>query len=145
MSTRRLRIRPYVPTPVDPELIRRWLEPQPAPVGDGLSVTDWLLQVAPLIVPELRDPANPRPWNLFEALVLGRREQGLERYGTELRAFNGRNPTIDQLQEVVDETLYATQALMEHAGDGGDVNRRYRLGLAIRMLLDLAHELEVAR
>ena len=138
------RILPYVPTPVDPDLIRRWLAPQPAPVGDGPSVVGWLVRAAPDIVPELRDVANLRPWDLLDALLLARREQGRERYGTELRGANGRRADIDALQEAVDLAIYLAQSVIDRAGDGGDLNRRYRVGLAIRMVLDLAHELEVA-
>lgn len=94
--------RPPLPpvAPGAPELVRRLLEPQPSPVGDGDSVTDAAL--AMVTSPIVRE------------LLLARREQGLARYGTELRSWNGRNPTADLAQELTDALLYATQREMQN-------------------------------
>lgn len=63
---------------------------QPAPTGNGPSVTDAVME-------DLRY----------------RREHGINKYGTELRANNGRDPLVDAYQEVLDLALYLKQTLME--------------------------------
>ncbi len=67
---------------------------QPAPVRTDLPVIGHLVQ---------RD--------LTERMALG-----LERYGTQLRAFNGRDALIDVYQELIDACLYLRQALYERDG-----------------------------
>jgi hypothetical protein len=89
------------------------------------SVTDALLEtlcgVSPLVA---------------ELLIL-RREQGRERYGTELTTWNGRDPDVDLLQERVDSLLYAMQGQIERPSDE-------RAEAVIRLMAEvdgLAHEL----
>jgi thymidylate synthase (FAD) len=65
--------------------------PQPAPTGNGADITD-------MVVRDLTD----------------RREAGTLKYGTSLRAFNGRNALIDAYQESLDMTLYLRQKLTEN-------------------------------
>lgn len=66
--------------------------PQPAPIGDGTVVLDDLV-----------------------ALLRSRSEFGKRKYGTVLRAFNGRDPYLDALQELLDLFVYLNQAQMEKA------------------------------
>lgn len=66
------------------------IEEQPMPQGNGP-------EVAPLVVQDL----------------LGRVEVGRNRYGTKLRAFNGRSALLDLYQELLDAVLYARQLLLE--------------------------------
>lgn len=66
---------------------------QPAPTGNGPSVTDAVL-----------------------ADITARREVGKVKYGTELRAHNGRDPLVDAYQEALDLVVYLKQALMERDG-----------------------------
>jgi hypothetical protein len=63
---------------------------QPAPTGNGASVTDAVV-----------------------ADMLYRREHGIVKYGTELRANNGRDALSDAYQEALDLAVYLKQALME--------------------------------
>lgn len=73
---------------------------QPAPTGNGADITD-------LVMHDLAD----------------RREAGIKKYGTSLRAFNGRNALIDAYQESLDQCLYLRQRIEEEGGysmKGGD-------------------------
>lgn len=103
--------RPPLPpvAPGHPELVARLLEPQPAPTGDGPSVVDWLIADLSMT------PTEPRA-DLLIALLRARREQGLARYGTEVRAHNGRWATADALQEAVDMLVYVAQRQIERGG-----------------------------
>lgn len=42
-----------------------------------------------------------------------RRQMGMAKYGTELKAGNGRRPMVDLYQELLDAALYAKQVLIE--------------------------------
>lgn len=48
-----------------------------------------------------------------QSFIEDRIEQGKEKYGVYLATWNGRNPTIDALQEAVDGLQYMVQAWME--------------------------------
>lgn len=64
-------------------------EPQPPPTGDnGRHVWD-------LVIEDMK----ARDW------------VGAERYGTRLRAFNGRDPLIDAYQEALDLCVYLRQEI----------------------------------
>jgi hypothetical protein len=104
-----------------------WLEPQPAPDSCAMSasVVDALLadpQVSPRVV----------------ELLLARREQGRERYGTELTTYNGRDADLDLLQELVDGLKYAKQSALERPTP----SRLRRLRALRDEVDDLAVELE---
>jgi hypothetical protein len=64
--------------------------PQPAPIGDGLKVADYVLE-------DIRDRVN----------------MGFKKYGTNLRTNNGRDPLWDAYQEAIDLVMYLRQALLE--------------------------------
>jgi hypothetical protein len=121
---------PYTPEQLEPflELVRPWLQPQPAPeLGENSqSVTDRASQ-------HDRDP-------LVLALLAARREQGRAAYGTELLSCNGRDARLDYLQELVDALAYAWQALLEAQGQ-----QRYvwqiRVGHIRGQLVAVAQEL----
>lgn len=44
-----------------------------------------------------------------------RRQFGIEKYGTPVQAFNGRNAILDAYQEALDLCVYFKQALIEQA------------------------------
>lgn len=46
-----------------------------------------------------------------------RKKMGLEKYGTVLQAFNGRDAIMDAYQETLDLTAYLKQAIIENPGD----------------------------
>lgn len=80
---------------------------QPDPTGDGAPVLPWVrerIQSAGLIAD-------------LEARAL----LGMERYGTPLRAHNGRDALADLYQEALDAVMYAAQWAMEEPGERGDV------------------------
>lgn len=68
--------------------------PQPAPVGLGT-------------------PVYPKTLELFFQGLRQRRNFGIEKYGTELRAFNGRDALIDCFQELIDAFQYLTQEYIQ--------------------------------
>ena len=70
---------------------------EPAPTGDGVEIT-------PLVIKDLED----------------RRSAGEARYGTPLKAHNGRSALIDAYQEALDLCVYLRQALVEQGW--GDEN-----------------------
>ena len=76
-------------------------QPQRAPLPGGDSVLDDLITA----------PA-PLPMGVVEALAV-RSKAGEAKYGSPLRAFNGRSPEVDYAQEQLDATVYAWQAAME--------------------------------
>ncbi len=50
---------------------------------------------------------------LFKQILEHQEAKGLKKYGTVLQTFNGRNPLLDLLGELIDAVQYATQALLE--------------------------------
>jgi len=76
---------------VDPTLA------QPAPTGDGESVTDAMISD-----------------------LVKRREGGKVKYGCELKTHNGRDSLVDAYQEALDLCLYLRQRIMENAAASED-------------------------
>ncbi len=66
--------------------------PEPPPVGDGAEV--W-----PLVIKDMR----------------ARDAAGLRKYGTPLRAHNGRKPLVDLYQELLDAVVYCRQHIEEQS------------------------------
>ena len=72
-----------------------------------------------LSVPEPSPTTNNLPylWDLAREKFIEdskqRDEFGLNKYGTRLQPFNGRNPLVDAFQEHLDNTVYLYQALFE--------------------------------
>lgn len=54
-----------------------------------------------------------RAMERFVKLAQARDEFGAKKYGTRLQPFNGRNPKIDALQELLDAFVYFEQILFE--------------------------------
>lgn len=61
---------------------------------------------------------NERPCvqDLVIADMAARKAVGLERYGTLLQPFNGRDALMDAYQEALDLTMYLRQAIEERDG-----------------------------
>lgn len=84
----------------------------PAPTGNGPVVLPYVLNIAhalnlsygPLVVGDLTDRA----------------EMGKAKYGTYLRAQNGRDAEVDLLQELYDAAMYSGQCRMEEK-PGGEI------------------------
>lgn len=47
-----------------------------------------------------------------------RRKIGVQRYGSELRPFNGRDALRDAYEEVLDLAMYLKQMMIEQGSDG---------------------------
>lgn len=70
------------------------------------------------MINHIRAQKDPLPGkdSVTDALIADltdRREMGKQKYGTELKSFNGRSPLVDAYQEALDLCLYLKQALME--------------------------------
>ena len=66
---------------------------QPPPTGEGAPVTE-------MVIADLQ----------------ARSAEGTLKYGTPLRAFNGRDPLVDAYQEALDLVQYLRQAIEERRG-----------------------------
>lgn len=58
----------------------------------------------------------PAVWPLVVADMAQRDRVGRERYGTPLRAHNGRDALVDAYQEALDLAVYLRQAIYERDG-----------------------------
>ena len=58
-------------------------------------------------------PAEGDVWAQVIEDMRQRRQTGIERYGTPLQPFNGRNSLIDAYQEALDLCVYLRQRIME--------------------------------
>jgi hypothetical protein len=58
---------------------------------------------------------SPDIWGLVIKDMLDRNSFGTKKYGTPLRANNGRNPLVDAYQEALDLCVYLRQAIYEES------------------------------
>lgn len=58
-------------------------------------------------------PSEGDMWLLTIKDMEDRRKHGIEKYGTPLQPFNGRDPLIDAYQEALDLCVYLRQAIEE--------------------------------
>lgn len=90
----------------------RYIGPDGEPVGDAL----------PMTVPEDQPPPTPNTavpvWELVVADMQERNRVGIERYGTPLQVFNGRDALQDAYFEALDLVVYLRQAIEERDIDG---------------------------
>ena len=80
---------------------------EPPPTGNGPEVLPFVLGKAEEMRPDAR-------YAFVCQALQDRAELGKKKYGTYLRAQNGRNPAIDYFQELLDAVMYAGQCLMEN-------------------------------
>ena len=59
---------------------------------------------------------SPAIWDLVIADMKERDQGGFEKYGTRLRAHNGRRSLVDAYQEALDLAVYLRQAIFEERG-----------------------------
>lgn len=52
-------------------------------------------------------------WDLVLSDIKERNLQGIQKYGSPLQAFNGRNPLIDAYQKALDLVVYLRQTIEE--------------------------------
>jgi hypothetical protein len=77
--------------------------PQPTPTGDGVDV-------AVVAAERLKEMGLNEIAEDIEARI----RLGERKYGTRLKAFNGRDPYMDLYQEVLDGINYSQQCVIEH-------------------------------
>lgn len=68
----------------------------------------------------LREQQPPQPatgdvWFLVLKDMEDRRLHGIEKYGTPVQPFNGRDPLVDAYQEALDLCVYLRQAIEERS------------------------------
>ena len=56
---------------------------------------------------------HPAVWSLVMIDMAKRDVAGVEKYGTRLKPFNGRDALIDAYQECLDQAVYLRQAIYE--------------------------------
>ncbi len=59
---------------------------------------------------------KPAVWDLVVKDMKDRDAGGLEKYGTRLQPFNGRDALIDAYQEILDAAVYLRQLIFERDG-----------------------------
>lgn len=67
--------------------------------------------------PPPKSNQHPDVWQVVIADMMERHDTGLERYGTTLQPFNGRDALVDAYQEALDLAVYLRQAILERAID----------------------------
>jgi hypothetical protein len=83
--------------------------PQPTPTGNGIDVAVVAAErLKALGLNEIAEDIEAR-------IRLGERK-----YGTRLKAFNGRDAYMDLYQEVLDGINYSQQCVIEHPSDEAD-------------------------
>lgn len=63
--------------------------------------------------PPPKSNAGPAIWDLVIADMQERHQIGIERYGTPLQAFNGRDSLVDAYQEILDLAVYLRAKIHE--------------------------------
>ena len=94
---------------------------EPAPTGEGAVILDFAVRRAALKARVSKGQGYPKTAEALETVseaLTARAEMGKAKYGTYLRANNGRNALVDEYQEVLDALMYAEQCYYEAYGDG---------------------------
>jgi hypothetical protein len=63
--------------------------------------------------PAPQESEHPPVWTLVYGDMISRNVMGKIKYGTPLRAFNGRDALVDAYQEALDLCVYLRQAIYE--------------------------------
>lgn len=112
------------------------LAPQPPPANPPRGPAIW-----PMVIAEAEEGGeDPRLIALFRA----RHEQGIAKYGVALSAHDGRNTTIDALQESLDLVVYLRKKAQEQGVGDYWTSRALDAARLARSLLDDI-EIETAR
>lgn len=73
---------------------------------------------------------NPPIQDLVIADIQRRKELGIQRYGTPLQAFNGRDALLDAYEESIDKTIYLKQELIERTAGSDYDHMRHMFAYA---------------
>lgn len=79
-------------------------------MGDSINDKDFGLSNHE---PPPEDSDHPAVWDLIKQDIEERDVYGQNKYGTRLKPFNGRDPTVDAYQEVLDLLVYHRQMIYE--------------------------------
>lgn len=89
---------------------------EPAPTGEGAVIIDIAVGRAKQKAQLALGRGNPTGHDAFKrvaAALTARAEMGKAKYGTYLRANNGRNALVDLYQEILDAIMYSEQCYRE--------------------------------
>lgn len=95
---------------------RRVQTHEPAPTGDGIVILDYAVRHVEQFAKASRGRGNPSladSYALVRTALIARAEMGKAKYGTYLRAANGRNASVDLYQELLDAIMYSEQCDVE--------------------------------
>jgi hypothetical protein len=98
---------------------------QPMPTGNGIDV-------AVEVAKDLRAVGLDSIAEDTEARI----RLGEKKYGTRLKAHNGRDAMLDLYQEVLDGCNYAKQLVIENKDDGELFNQLVSLAIVVKAKLD---------
>jgi hypothetical protein len=112
---------------------------QTPPTGNGAIILEYVLDK---IDGWMGNPSSEEREGLAQVRedLIARAETGLKKYGTYLRANNGRRATVDVYQEVMDALMYSMQARVE----GTDTVAAGYVELFLELARQLAAELDKA-
>lgn len=119
-------------------------EHQPDPIkNDRIAIQDLVIQDLHTSISLARRGAGEDGREDLSLRVIedidARKRIGVARYGTLLRAFNGRDALMDAYQEALDLVIYQRQVLEEQPANAR-VRAAYELGLDICVILCKAIE-----
>lgn len=112
--------------------------PQPAPTGEGAIVLDSAVQFIDGMLVAGFGPVRNHSLTWVRDDLLARAEMGRQKYGTLLRTHNGRDPIVDQYQEVLDALMYSRQSRDEGDAEGSVFFETY-LHIAERIATLIQH------
>lgn len=80
--------------------------------GEPPTALEMLPLIHQLVVNDIKDSGNGEAQEVLSD-ILSRQALGIDKYGTALRAFNGRNAIKDSYEEALDMCCYLRQAIFE--------------------------------
>lgn len=110
---------------------------EPLPTKNDSPAIQTLVIADVMAMNDSRLPLDHRP--LLVADIEARKQIGIERYGTVLQAFNGRDALMDAYQESLDLCMYLRQAWAEGSYVAVTYENALRVALHIRALIEDRH------
>lgn len=92
------------------DLVKEQTPPRP---NNGVAIWDCVVEDVEECQETMRLVWSDKVVNETITLMKQRNLEGVEKYGTPLQAYNGRDPIVDALQELLDATVYLKQACIE--------------------------------
>lgn len=104
-------------------VIKPELRDQPPPKEGRQGVTNVLLEELSRIETQQRSPSARESIRRAIEQISAQQAKGIEKYGTSLQTWNGRDPLGDAMQEEIDRWQYLCQARLERADMVEQMNR----------------------